>query len=373
MDRITRFLFAFILLGSWLFIPRLTQAASPTIRFVQSPGVQRAGDTIVVQVLVDSAGQNINAVQATLKYSSAYLEPMSVTQKKEFWPLWPETPSWDASTGTMRLVGGRPNGVVAIQAPFADITFRVRSGGLAEILLDSSNSGVYLNDNNGTKVDVTSPGLELQLADTLVPIFSLDATTTPTPNVWAKANAVHIGWAVESGTEYSYRWSTNSQDVPDESPEAKLGSLDFDQLTDGVYYWTVKSRTGTGLWSRVSQFRFQLDSTLPAPFTLTKLDPRQVGGHDVIAWDATDATSGIAMTHLLVNKKDLGQVQSPLQLKPEWRGSTITLVVRDQAGNERRVAWDYPGLRPTYQYLGWGILGVLVALGGILWWHRRRR
>lgn len=375
MDRIKVFLLAlaFAAFATISCAPRVQAAALPNILLTQPSGVLRAGDTIMVRVSLDSAGQNMNALKVVLKYSSTFIRPVAVSKQTTFWPLWPQEPSWDDQAGTITLMAGHPNGLIAMQAPVADITFKVETGGLTQLVVDQQSSGMYLNDNLGTRVALSGQTIDLALADSLVSLFPLDATTSPTPNTWSTVHDVHIGWAVEPRTEYSYLWSTDSQGVPDGHPQKDIGSIDYRQLADGIYFFNIQNRTNDGVWSRVSQYRFQIDTTPPPSFHITKLDPRSVGGTSVISWDASDATSGIASTHLLVGKKDIGLVRSPLQLNPDWAGSVLTVVVRDQAGNERRASWTYPGVRRDVVEIGWVILGALVLIGAAILIRRRKR
>lgn len=367
---------SWLVVASICLIAQPAQAAGPSFRLVGPVGVTRAGEILTVDVHVDSDGRVINAVDAQILFSPLYLQVLTVERQQTIWPLWPEEPSWDNQGGTVSLVTGRPHGLVAVDAPIATITFRVLAAGLTQVVLDQARSSVHLNDGQGTSLAVTAPPLDVGVADALVETIALEASTSPTPDVWSIANRLHIVWVAPTGISYSYQLAHDNQTFPDDTAEQPGGQVDYPNLTDGVYYWTVKSRADNGEWSRVSQYRFLLDQQPPQPFQLTLLSSAMTGQPPALSWVTTDATSGVRDTHLLIDGRDTGVVISPLRLRPQWSGKTLTIVVRDFAGNEQRVSWRMPGL-PPWVWVGFAFGGAGLMAGVVMLWvgqrPRRRR
>lgn len=347
-----------------------TAAATPTTKFIVPAGVLRAGQTVSIDVHLDSGGQLINAFNLSFKYSPVYLEPLMISRAEKIWTLWPEEPRADPTSGTISLAGGRPNGLVAIDAPVATIAFRILAGGQTQLVLDQAASGVYLNDGRGTRLETAAAPSEIFLADALVPTITLDLSTTPVPDTWSSTHSIHVRWAADPSLQYSYALSTDSQMIPDDTSDQPVGRVDYADQADGVYYWSIKSRTDGGLWSRVSQYRFLLDAQPPRPFSIVVIDPAAVGGRRSIGWNATDDTSGVAGSTLLVNGRTVGAVMSPLILRSEWRGKTLTIIARDAAGNEQQSSWVDPGSGSrAWWYAAFGLAAALF----LMWLFRSRR
>lgn len=355
MDRLKiSTLWGVVLWGLLVWQP--AQAATlPNIHLEGSNGLLRAGDTITVSIQIDSGGRLINAVDLHVLFSPLYLQVLRIDQAQSVWTLWPEQPSWNNTTGTVALVAGRPHGLIAINATVATIVFRALGTTLTQVVADSGHSAVYLNDGQGTKVNVTGEKLDLALADSLVPAVQLLDSTSPRPDQWTHTNAIHIDWAVQPDTQYSYRLSQNVTDVPNDSPDSKVGTVDYGNLTSGVYFFSIQRRQGGGDWSRVSQYRFLLDQEPPEALQLVPLTAAQTGGQPAISWSASDAVSGVLSSRLKIGNRDLGLVASPVTLRTAWAGKTLTITVFDGAGNSQSASWQVPGR--TINWSIWFMLG----------------
>ncbi len=371
MDRI-RYAIIVIAVAGLAFIRPAMAASSPNVHLVGPAGLVRAGDTVSVEVRMDSLGRIINAVDLHLAFSSTQFELLRVERQQSIWTLWPEEPGWDNHSGTVSLVAGRPHGLVAIDAPVATLVFRSLASGIGQISLQQKISSAYLNDGQGTRLDLTSSPLDVMLADTLVQSIPLDASTIPTPDRWTAIDTIHVRWTIPSGTIYSYRLSSKIDDVPDDTAEPMPGSVDYDGLSDGVYFFTIKSEVGDGVWSRVSQYRFLLDREPPSPFSILLLPSSQTNGQPTMSWTTTDTTSGVADAHLRVGNVDKGIVTSPLVIKPEWRGHDAMIIVRDQAGNERAATIHLTGHSVLVRD-SLATAAVVIVVGGVLFFTRRQR
>lgn len=371
MDRIKIFLTTAVLTMALLGLAGTARAASPKVTWLVPAGTLRAGDTVSVDLHLDSGGQLMNSFNLLVRYSPVHLEPVSIVREQRIWTLWPEEPRWDGASGAISLTAGRPNGLVAIDAPVATVTFRILSGGQTQLALDRAVSGMYLNDGRGTRVDLTAAPAELYLADSLVTTMSLDSATTPAPDVWSPRRDLHIVWPADPSLHYSYALSADSQTLPDDSPDQPVGSVEYPDRPDGVWYWTVKSRTDDGLWSRVSQHRFLLDTQPPRPFTVVTIDPKAIGGRRAVAWNAVDDTSGVVSSTVMIDGRAVGPATSPFLIKPQWSGATLTVIVRDQAGNEQRAGLRISGSRMTPL---WAVIGgLIIAILLTIRWRPRRR
>lgn len=373
MDRITYLLVAVLIAGGLSRPGPVAAASLPTVRLVGPVGLIRAGDTVTVQVHVDSAGRLINTVDLHLAYNASQVQLLRVDRQENIWTLWPEAPNWSNQLGQVSMAAGRPRGVVAVDATVASLVFRVLAPGVGQVSVRNDLTGVYLNDGQGTRVPIApaSP-LELLLADALVPNLPLDSATNPTPDAWTATGEVHVRWTVATDTKYSYQFSTSMEEVPDDLPEDVAGRADYPNLDDGVYFFTIKSRVGDGVWSRISQYRFLLDRQPPEAFTLTPLTAADTHGQAAVSWTVVDATSGVVSTRLHVGRRDLGAVSSPQTIQPGWRGQELIVSARDGAGNERRASWRVPGRSIWIDRVVAG-LALALTVGGAIWIAKRQR
>ncbi len=336
-------------------------AATPLLHLIGPVGILRTGETVAVEVLLDSAGQEINAAEIHLQFDSKALRVEKVAREQSAFTLWPEEPRWDNESGEVTLIGGRPNGLVAVDGSVATVYFAtLRSGAVS---VSTQDSRMHLNDGEGTAVALGGKEFSLHIFDPLVEVIVLRSSTHPTAEQWSKTHAVEVAWDIVPGGLYSYVFSQDSQAVPDDVPETIVGKVRYADLRDGVYYFTIKAKVSNALaWSNVVQRRFLIDGTPPQPLELAEARP--MSGIVLLTWQAVDAVSGVARSTLAVNGTDQGEVLSPLTLRPEWRGQKLTITVKDQAGNTTTGEWVFDQAQAAspggWLWLVW-LVPVLVA------------
>ncbi len=377
MDRLKTTLLSMVLLSSAILtMPQHLRAAGASVTVAPPAGMIRAGDTIAVPVLIDSAGENINAVMVTLRYSTALLRAERVAREQSFLQLWPEEPRVDAAQGIVTFTGGRPGGIIASRATAVTIYFTVLAGGTATIMFDTASTALYLHDGEGTKVASTALPTDILLADALVEAVALSSTTHPTSDTWSRERSADVAWTTRPGALYSFVFSTNAAEQPDDVPETTSGSVLYEALDDGIYHFTLKEQPAGQNWSQPVQRRFLIDATAPLPFAIATPDPASTGGTRILAWVATDQTSGVARYAVSVGGTQLGDVTSPLTVDPAWEGKDFVLTAFDAAGNSTVATLRLPANTSPlnwFRLLGAAMLLVLAALGSLLAYHRLRR
>lgn len=372
MDRLTWRLALTAIIGLALW-PAMTRAAEPTVHLVGPVGQVQAGTIFPVEIRLDTDGANINAAELNFRVAGEASDITQLGRESSIFTLWPETPS--ISGVTAHFVGGRPGGVVAVDALVGTISVIARQAGLVTISLLPSNSGVYRNDGVGTKLPLQPTSLEIQVGDDLVPGLALTSTTHTSESDWGRAGEIQVDWRVEPQEQFSYRLASDIGIVPDDDLELSAGPLNFSGLDDGVWYFVIKHRQPGEPWSPVYQRRFLLDRTPPESFSLVRPDPSTVSGRSVLTWTAIDRTSGQVTYQGLVNGQKIGSVTSPLPLRRAWQGTTIQIVAVDAAGNQRlsepwidgRAAW-------SMAWWVWDLIAIgLAGLLGLGAYRLRRR
>lgn len=348
------------------------RAEAPRFELLGPIGIIHADELIPVDVRMTTGGTIINAAEVTLRFPADQLRVDHIQREQTVFELWPEAPAWDNTNGTAHFVGGHPNGLVAIGAKIATVYFRAQRTGSVTITLEADGSGLYRNDGAGTKVAVTDVTLSLNLRDALVSGIALTSTTHPASDQWSSQATIVVAWSPQPNTQYSYALSTDSQVPPDDTPEQTNGQATFTNLEDGRYYFSIKALGSDRRWSEVTQRRFLIDTQPPEPFTLMHPDPATVGGHELLTWVTTDATSGIDHATLTVGNRLVGTVSSPLTLRPEWNGQDLTIAVFDQAGNQQSARWSGGLSRPWPWWMPAVGAGLLIGVAGGFWLRRRR-
>lgn len=344
-----------------LAAPMVQAEETATVILLGPAGSVRVGDEVPVEVRLSSGGFAINAAELTVRYPSQALEVVRVAREQSVFSLWPEPPRWDTTTGTISLVGGKPGGTIVVKAAVVTIYFKVLAAGTSTVQL-SEPSTAYVHDGQPSSLRLTGSPLSLITSDQLLEPFQLSDATVPTPGTWSAERAIVVRWTPQAETQYSWQFSPDIRTVADDAPEAVTGEAQYEQLADGIYYFTLRYKVGSGVWSPPFQWRFMLDATPPEPFTLSVVKPNQTDPIQLLAWNADDRTSGVAQSVLTVNGAVVGSVTSPQTINPSWLGRPVTVTVTDQAGNARAASLALPGRAAGGRGGTWPMVG-LVSLG----------
>lgn len=372
MDKIRYVLLAGAFCLGSVLAARPAAAASTAAFELATPSVNvQRGQSVAVEVRIDSAGQNMNAAEIVVKYNPAVFRVERVAKEQSIFTLWPQEPIVDQGLGTITMTGGRPGGLYASHSTVATVYLRAEANGLGEILVDPAGSSLAANDGAGTRLVATGTRLEIPVGDSREAIV-LSSPTHPDETAWSRQHDIVVHWTAQSGASYSYLLTADPQAVVDEIPELQIGDATFSELHDGVYYFLIKMRGADGTWSAISARRFLIDSTPPEPFTIIHPNPRDVGGRDMVTWTATDVTSGVSRNTAKIDGRDIGTVSSPLALRSAWRGHRLIVTAFDATGNSRRAAWTGGARAQNQRWLFAVIGGLVVGLAGGLWFLRRR-
>ncbi len=128
-----------------------------------------AGERIAVRVYLETEGDNINAVEGHLNYSSSMLAVDSIFFGNSILSFWPESPH-KASDGVVSFSGVAPGGYnSSSKGLLFTVVFKARAEGAAELSL--SNMLALLDDGQGTKsnLSIKNTSLAISKANPTVP------------------------------------------------------------------------------------------------------------------------------------------------------------------------------------------------------------
>lgn len=333
----------------------------------------KAGDTIVVDVLVTNLQQPINTADVTVRFSQEFLHVASVSRVESAMSLWPELPSIDQDGGSVHVVGGIPNGVYAKDARFFTILFTAVQPGDATISVDGTTSALFLNDGQGTRVSMPPTSLPVNIESDFAERITISSSTHPDVNIWSQQNTVRLTWVTQPQLQYSYAFSLDGKTLPDTIPEQSSGSVEYPELADGRYAFFIQSRDDSGTWSSLTQRWFYIDRTVPEPFTIEQLPMSEVNGATVLSWQVHDTGSEVTVM-ARVGSEDIGEVHSPFTLRSEWLKRTMTLTATDEAGNSRTATWTSAEQSGGWEWpIAFSVVGIAIVATIVVVVARRRR
>jgi len=308
-----------------------------------SSGTYFVGSTFNVSIYVNTGGRDINAVQVELQFPADKIQVASPTTGKSFISVWVSQPTYSNTRGTASFIGGLPSpGVNTSSGLVSTITFRAKAPGTATISFKDS-SQILLDDGNGTNIlsSISGAKYELVIPPPEGPIVS--SPTHPDQNKWYQDNNPAFSWEKAGDvTDFSYSLDKNAIGVPDNSSEGDAATVSYDNLSDGLWYFHVKSKRA-GSWGGPTHFPVYIDKTSPAKFK-PEVEPskRTSNRSPLISFITTDALSGIDHYEINIVSKDLEsesaafftEQASPYRIPTQELGS-YSIIVRayDRAGN----------------------------------------
>lgn len=380
MHKKLQYLFTGICILSSFFLARQAWAAS-LLPSPQSASLA-VGETASIVFQLDSQGQSINTVGLHVIYDPAFLDVVQVSRGHSFLTLWAEEPSVDANAGIVSLAGGFPNGTVAFNAEVVSVLFRARHAGTTTIAIDEKNTGVYLNDGEGTLAALATKTATITIGapDQFKPKIS--SPSHPDETAWYRERTLLINWVRNPQASYSFLLTQDPAIDPDDTADASAGEEQYPALTDGIWYFAVKERLADDAWGPTGRFRVMIDGTPPQAFSLT-LVHEDATGKDLLTFSTLDAGSGI--DHYLGRIVQPKYAWFPFFAQGEWRRVTnpivldtgvllgeATVVALDGAGNSRSATLTSPRLLQAQRRFE-GSVAVVCVLLLVFFGHRHFR
>jgi hypothetical protein len=329
------------------------------------------GEAFIIDISLDTEGENINAVEGNLKFLSDSVEIIDLSKGGSFLTLWAQEP--EVKDGKISFIGGAPGGFKG-NGPILRITFLRKEVGKIEFNF-GEDSKVLLNDGNGTPDKLTFLGGSYEVLERPKDLVTVSSSTHPEQNKWYKSSTLHLHWDLISGAEYSYILSKDPSAEPDNTPDKPegdltwIGDMEYANLEDGIYYFFLKQKLSEKDWSPKVTFRAMIDTTPPEEF---KPEIGEIEGKKYLVFLTTDKISGVDHYEIaIVPPKPLfgpairikwEKRESPYLLGDKGQISKIFVKAVDKAGNEQISEITLPSKPFPY----WVIIPVLLIL--ILIW-----
>ncbi len=345
------------------FIPQPAHAAGATLKLSPSSGVYEVGALVDISMIVDTGGEAINAVAATLQFPADKLQVVNPAASTSFISIWVTAPTYSNTDGTVTFQGGLPNpGIKTSAGVISTITFRVKAPGPVTLKYAPS-ARVLKNDGQGTNILTATSTAEIVLK---VPPPAGPEVSSPThgdQNSWFNNSQIQFVWTgIEAAIGYSYIFDQSPKTIPDETSDSTATAVSVQASSDGVWFFHLRAKTET--WGGVTTFPVQIDTTPPAGFS-PLLDKKVITTEDIpsVRFTTTDAASGIDHFEIKVLAKD--QQQSGVNTLFIEGASPFTLT--------KLPAGDYSVIVKAIDRAGNAIEGILntkVISGGLPFYAR---
>jgi len=327
---------------NWL--PAAAGAQEASLSVYPQIGSFTVGSTFDVSIFLNTGGNNINAVQADLRFNPETLQVITPTKELSAVEIWTFPPSFSNSKGTISLRGGFPSaGINTSQGLISTITFEAISSGETVVnFLDSSK--VLLSDEKGTDIlsSVNRGIYNIIPSPSKGPeIFS---ETHPDQNKWYKNNSPSFGWEeIKGAMGYSCELNDDPYGEPNNDIDTESNFISFEEIEDGIKYFHLKAKKRE-VWGGTSHFKIKIDKTPPQEFQ-PYLEPFSLtfGNYLLIYFNTKDSLSGIDRYEVRVadftDPKDIvlsgwTRQESPFRFTKDKSGTFRVLVrVFDKAGN----------------------------------------
>mgnify|MGYP001615344117 FL=1 len=399
----------FVFIFSCFVLPvRAEEVPVNSISALPASGTFVVGSTFDVALYLNTGGEYVNALEVFLEFSPDKLQLVSPTAGSSIVEIWTSQPRYDNQRGIIELRGGIPKGINVSQGLITNLTFRVKSTGVASLRF-TDETKIYLNDGRGTDMLAqTNNGVyTLVLPPPAGPLAVSE--THPDQSKWYPNATALLTWASEQGVEgYSYILNEQAVDIPDDISEGARNSVAYKNLADGIHYFHIKSLR-EGRWGGVTHYALQIDATPPAQFPIEFSPSKKTTERQPVArFQTTDAHSGLSHYEIQGvpldpsnqsltedgQKSFFIEAQSPFLLPPLDIGS-YDIIVRayDNAGNFIDVTERLKITNAFFQFvegkglevknaftIPWfviwaNLIGVILLLGFIGWrlrrWHER--
>ena len=332
-----------------VFLPSQLLAATLSIR--PATATYSIGGSFVVDVVVDSADQALNAVSGQLSFPVALLDVVSISKAGSILSYWVKEPV--AGMGVVDFEGIVPNpGYKGSGGKVVTINFRAKQLGQAPVNFIAGS--VLANDGAGTNIltDLRGGTFNLQpaaLAPVPPPVNvnikvpsapQITSTTHPDPEQLYNKKDAEFAWPLKSDiTGVNILADKQPNTDPGVNSDGLFSTYKYKDLTDGARYLHVKFRNSAG-WGTTSHFKFSIDTVAPENLSVavmaraTTTDPRIS-----LQISTTDELSGL--DHYAIGVNDLpavdwsDEVGSGIYelMLPGTGDHTLIVSAYDRAGN----------------------------------------
>lgn len=128
-----------------------------------SQGEYYQNDTFLIDVLLDTEGKSINAVEVNLSFPKNILEIQDFSQGNSILNIWLKSPEFSNQDGRLSFSGGIPGGYRGESGLLGKIVFQAKEQQIKTEVSFSGQNQVLINDGKGTEAPLTTNGAVFEI------------------------------------------------------------------------------------------------------------------------------------------------------------------------------------------------------------------
>lgn len=204
--RFIRIIIPLVILSGAMLLPATVFAAR--IYLVPTSTEVHVGDTITIDVMLDTEQESVNAVDLAIIYPQLF-SIKSISRSGSVMTLWIQDPNFNAKN--IVLQGGVPGGIVTGRGIIARVVVRASAVGTG-ILVPDPSSKVLLNDGSGTPAHLTVSSLTLNVSARAPSVAPGDPEPTVSDTTSPNSFSIDIGTdpSVFSGKHFASFFTTDA-------------------------------------------------------------------------------------------------------------------------------------------------------------------
>lgn len=341
------FLLFYSVIAVLFALPTATHAA-----VLYSQSVQQSvavGEIVTINQVLDTQGQAINVIDSVISYDPALFEYAGSDTGTSVLLFWPTTPTIE-TPGRIHFVGALPAGIAGDTLPIITMRFRARAIGQGAVI--ATNTLLLAADGAGTSVIPSVQGVTVPIVSTQETQYRITSRTHPEQSLWYKDSTAVLQFPVVKGESYSYSFSRNVEIVPDQIPETTDGTVRYQNMPDGTYYFRLAVKSGAGQWQEAGMYQVHIDRTVPQFLAATVEQSYDEQENNVLSVAALDKSSGVASYKARSGWFGFYRTVTPPSIaKRPLVGSFVTVKVTDVAGNKKTITVPYRAHIPTAVFI----------------------
>lgn len=356
--------FTALILSGFAFIGQ-THAA--VLSAVPETRAVALGESVSVDVKINTEDVSINATQATVHFPSNILELVEADNSVSVFNFWVEDPLISNEDGTLKFIGGTTKGVSGNALQVIKMKFKAVSSGTAEISIN--DAVITANDGRGTNVLSSIEGTSIVVSPEIVaptpatPVLPPEQAPVEQPQIIEREPVPAVGLPVQPKLRVPLypdesKWYNHVGEVivfwevpddviriataidqnPKTSPENIETQLftgkSFGQLEEGVWYAHVQFKNNIG-WGPETHYKISIDTVPPVSFEVGIDNEVSDNPAPKISFETFDSLSGISRALIYVdNQEPIESKETSLTLPLQPPGKKLLKVrIFDLAGN----------------------------------------
>lgn len=342
-------LLSFLLVGIFLSVIVPSPVLAARVYFSPGSGQYQVGDTVMVNVYIDSAKDTIDAVSGALSFTQDTVQVTSLSRNGSFLNLWTQEPTFSNSNGTVDFKGTALNrGFSGSGGKVISISFKVIKSGSANLRYTSLS--VLVNGDQEAYPVATTSSAQFNITESLneaadpskeqadplndvPPLSRIISSTHPDQNKWYTNTSPEVTWNVPEGIlEVRADVSQSINTKPTVSYLPPISEKKITDLSDGRHCFNLSLRNVKG-WGSVSHYCFNIDTIPPKHFII---DYREKG----LSFKTIDEGSGLSHYIITIDGQNIIEhlLPDPFEnfLNTQFLNPgihTISISAVDNAGN----------------------------------------